>query len=107
MEREQRRLGGSVRPRQRYLSYICLGPVITISSRYMRKVEVGHVPRKSTCTHAARQAQILSVHFDLNLVAIRIAQKGRQSLAPRSVIHLRLAGLKAPAFQCGDDVINA
>src|SRR5438445_8525468 len=47
-----------------------------------------------------------SIYFDLDLVAVRIAHPGRESLAFRSVIHFRWRGIHPFALKLGDHIVN-
>jgi hypothetical protein len=48
-----------------------------------------------------------SIDLDLDLVAVGIADEGREAFASGTVVDLGLGGLQAFAFEGGDDVVNA
>jgi hypothetical protein len=46
------------------------------------------------------------IHFDLDLVSVRVADKRRKAFTARAVVYLRLGWLKASPLEGGDDVVN-
>src|SRR5436309_11943692 len=48
-----------------------------------------------------------SIHLDLNLIPIRIADKRREAFAQGAIVYLGLSWLESFAFECRNHVVDA